>query len=280
MNLGERIYKLRTEKGMSQGELADAMEVSRQSISKWETNGSVPELDKLIKLSELFGVSLDELVLNKVPGAAQPAPEVIREEPPQTGSARKVAGVVLLCFSVLLWLLIALFGDVLAGLVLAAPFAGCGLICLLVKKTTGLWCAWVVYLFIDIFLRFATGVHWQYSLMPFLYTGNMGMVLGVAWSLTAALWVLTVVTALRTRKLYPGTLRFDVIGAVSGWVVYVVSWFIFALPAYSVETAVVYSQDYRYVSAVSGWVRCIVSVVAMVFTLRMLLTLFQKLKNK
>ena len=66
MSLGERIYKLRTEKEMSQGDLADALEVSRQSISKWETNGSVPELDKLVKLSELFGVSLDELITGKV----------------------------------------------------------------------------------------------------------------------------------------------------------------------------------------------------------------------
>ena len=66
MSLGERIYKLRTEKGMSQGDLSDALEVSRQSISKWETNGSVPELDKLVKLSEIFGVSLDELVVSGV----------------------------------------------------------------------------------------------------------------------------------------------------------------------------------------------------------------------
>ena len=65
MTLGERIYKLRTEKEMSQGDLADALEVSRQSISKWETNGSVPELDKLVKLSEIFGISLDELVTGK-----------------------------------------------------------------------------------------------------------------------------------------------------------------------------------------------------------------------
>ena len=65
MTLGERIYKLRTGKEMSQGDLADALEVSRQSISKWETNGSVPELDKLIKLSEIFGVSLDELITGK-----------------------------------------------------------------------------------------------------------------------------------------------------------------------------------------------------------------------
>ena len=85
MTLGERIYNLRTEKEMSQGDLADALEVSRQSISKWETNGSVPELDKLIKLSEIFDVSLDELITGKekveqpaaVPQTEQPvAPKV------------------------------------------------------------------------------------------------------------------------------------------------------------------------------------------------------------
>lgn len=62
MNLGENIYRLRTEKNMSQGDLADALEVSRQSVSKWENNSAVPELDKLVKMAELFGVSLDELV--------------------------------------------------------------------------------------------------------------------------------------------------------------------------------------------------------------------------
>lgn len=62
MNLGEMIYRLRTEKQMSQGDLAEMLEVSRQSISKWENNSAVPELDKLIRLSEIFEVSLDELV--------------------------------------------------------------------------------------------------------------------------------------------------------------------------------------------------------------------------
>ena len=107
MTLGERIYNLRTEKEMSQGDLADALEVSRQSISKWETNGSVPELDKLIKLSEVFGVSLDELILDKKQTEQPSAPEapeqkVIYVESPAPRSAQKIAGVVLLCFSALL----------------------------------------------------------------------------------------------------------------------------------------------------------------------------------
>ena len=59
MGLGEKIYALRTDKGMSQTDLAEALDVSRQSISKWETNASIPELDKLLKMSEIFGISLD-----------------------------------------------------------------------------------------------------------------------------------------------------------------------------------------------------------------------------
>ena len=62
MSLGATISRLRAEKKLSQGELADALGVSRQSVSKWETDASIPELDKLVKLSQLFGVTLDELV--------------------------------------------------------------------------------------------------------------------------------------------------------------------------------------------------------------------------
>ena len=62
MTLAEKILALRTERNLSQGDLAEKLDVSRQSVSKWETGQSVPELDKLIKLADLFMVSLDELV--------------------------------------------------------------------------------------------------------------------------------------------------------------------------------------------------------------------------
>lgn len=61
MTLSEKIYRLRTENSMSQEQLADRLEVSRQSVSKWETGTSVPDLDKLIKICDIFSVSLDEL---------------------------------------------------------------------------------------------------------------------------------------------------------------------------------------------------------------------------
>ena len=47
MTLGENIVRLRTQKNWSQGDLPDALEISRQSLSKWETDASIPELDKL-----------------------------------------------------------------------------------------------------------------------------------------------------------------------------------------------------------------------------------------
>ena len=51
MNLGENIYHLRTGRNLSQGDLADALDVSRQSVSKWENNSATPELEKLIKIN-------------------------------------------------------------------------------------------------------------------------------------------------------------------------------------------------------------------------------------
>lgn len=67
MELGERLYQLRRERRMSQEALADALGVSRQSVSKWENGASTPDLDKLVRLGELFGLSLDELVKGQAP---------------------------------------------------------------------------------------------------------------------------------------------------------------------------------------------------------------------
>ena len=54
MRLGATISRLRAEKKLSQGELADALGVSRQSVSKWETDASIPELDKLMELRKNY----------------------------------------------------------------------------------------------------------------------------------------------------------------------------------------------------------------------------------
>ncbi|MCM1173514.1 MAG: helix-turn-helix domain-containing protein [Blautia sp.] len=62
MTLGEKIYRLRSERGLSQEAFGEMLGVSRQSVSKWETDQSSPELEKIVALSELFGVSTDYLL--------------------------------------------------------------------------------------------------------------------------------------------------------------------------------------------------------------------------
>ncbi len=62
MTLAEKIALLRKQKGWSQEELADKMDISRQSVSKWESGQSVPDLDKIIKISNIFAVSTDYLL--------------------------------------------------------------------------------------------------------------------------------------------------------------------------------------------------------------------------
>ena len=111
MNLGENIYRLRSEHNMSQGDLADALEVSRQSVSKWENNSAVPELDKLVKMAHIFGITLDEMVTG---AEAPPAPKAEIPEPAPARSSRltsaQILGIVLLVFSGLCFLVFTVVG--------------------------------------------------------------------------------------------------------------------------------------------------------------------------
>lgn len=78
MTIGEKIYKYRKQAGLSQEELADKMNVSRQSVSLWETDQTTPSVDKLVMLAEIFSVSMDELCGTSEKINAQPS---IQEKP-------------------------------------------------------------------------------------------------------------------------------------------------------------------------------------------------------
>ena len=62
MSIGEKIQALRKQRGMSQEQLADALSVSRQAVSKWETNESQPDIERLAEISDMFNVSVDYLI--------------------------------------------------------------------------------------------------------------------------------------------------------------------------------------------------------------------------
>ena len=70
MALPEKLYALRKKSGLSQEQLAEALNVSRQAISKWEGGSAMPESDKLLALSNYFDVSLDCLLKDGAPNAA------------------------------------------------------------------------------------------------------------------------------------------------------------------------------------------------------------------
>ena len=65
MTLADKILKLRKEKGLSQEAFAEQLGVSRQSVSKWESGTAVPDTEKILAMSELFGVSTDYLLKNE-----------------------------------------------------------------------------------------------------------------------------------------------------------------------------------------------------------------------
>ena len=136
MNLGETIYRLRTGRGMSQDALANALDVSRQSVSKWENNAAVPELDKLLKLSEIFGVTLDELVGREAPAPTPPAPPVQSPPPYRT------VGAILLGFGLLTTLLLSILGGFIVGVMVGLPFTIVGSILISNSKEPWFHAAW------------------------------------------------------------------------------------------------------------------------------------------
>lgn len=65
MNLGEKLFELRKAKNLTQDDMAEKLNVTRQTVSKWETNQSTPDFDKIMPLCELFEIGVEELLTGK-----------------------------------------------------------------------------------------------------------------------------------------------------------------------------------------------------------------------
>ncbi len=72
MILADKIIQLRKREGLSQEELAEKMNVSRQAVSKWESAQSLPDIDKILQLSRMFNVSTDYLLKDDIDDLEQP----------------------------------------------------------------------------------------------------------------------------------------------------------------------------------------------------------------
>lgn len=102
MTIGERVYKLRKEKGLSQEEVADKVNVSRQTVSKWETDQSMPDLDKIMPLCNLFNISANELLTGDI-GFKSEGGKVVKSNY-KTQKAIVISRSIIMYFLAIIWI--------------------------------------------------------------------------------------------------------------------------------------------------------------------------------
>lgn len=228
MTLGERIAYYRGALRLSQGELAEKLGVSRQAVSKWETDAGLPDLDRLIALSGLYNITLDELVKGAAPSPAPvdgaqaaafpPEASPAAAEKPASGGQKTVGyillGVGLLCAVLALFLNWALL--IPAGYLLI-----CAVLCLTLRRYAGRVILGGTLYAVLLTCQRWTGMPRLGSIInPVVYQSEFyGIGVWVTWGLWAVL-VLYVVLALRhTRwqRYTPLALGWTVVLGLSGW---------------------------------------------------------------
>lgn len=91
MDLAERLTALRKRAGLSQGDVAERLNVSRQAVSRWETGLTVPSTDNLSRLGRLYGVTLDELLSYSAPLPPEKPQEEAPAQQPQEAAQQPKA---------------------------------------------------------------------------------------------------------------------------------------------------------------------------------------------
>ncbi len=110
-NLGERLFKLRRDKKLSQEEAAEKLNVTRQTISKWETDQSMPDFDKVIPLCELYGITPNELFIELKEETNQNNEIILDSEKDQIRINKKAKGIaisVILYILAVVWIMISI----------------------------------------------------------------------------------------------------------------------------------------------------------------------------
>ncbi len=190
-DLGVRIGMYREKCGLSQLELSEMLEVSRQAISKWETGVAQPELPKLVKMAEIFGVSLDELVLGKAkePEKSEPLPDIIKEEkvlpkkePKPVSVTKLVMGAVFAVLGCLLSFILLGFGAYSAAVTAVILFGLCAFFCLKQCEHAALWCFDTWFVFLVLYFNYATGLSWGLVFNPLLYSGDNNIMMIMSWA--------------------------------------------------------------------------------------------------
>lgn len=228
MTLGERIAYYRGVLGLSQGELAEKLGVSRQAVSKWETDAGLPDLDRLIALSGLYNITLDELVKGSAPSPAPADRAQAAAFPPEASPAaaekpasggQKTVGYILLGVG-LLCAVLALFLN-WALLIPAGYLLICAVLCLTLRRYAGrVILGGTVYAVLLTCQRW-TGMPGLGSIInPVVYQSEFyGIGVWVTWGLWAVLMLYVVLALRHTRwqRYTPLALGWTVVLGMSGW---------------------------------------------------------------
>ena len=155
MTIGQRICELRKERGYSQEYVAERLDVTRQAVSKWETDLSAPDTYNLIALAELFGVSVEYIATGKGEDTTPPAPE--RAQVGRTPlTMRQIAGLVFMTVCLLSSMLaIVLQTPVL--LVFSTALLIGTIVLLVNAKHAALICLWAQWVLTSIALAVING---------------------------------------------------------------------------------------------------------------------------
>ncbi len=190
-SIGERIYELRKQNNMSQGDLADELDTSRQTISKWENNMSTPELDKVLRLCEVFSVSSDYILRGIVEETENSKKErnqtVIKE---QTVIIEKKADIRTIFASGLL--INAMFFLFLYPKLFYIPlcFGAVAAILLLCKKHAVYYSLWLVFICVNIFCFLGTAGGMDIIFDSAFYTSEYTYLLVISYLLWISLFIL------------------------------------------------------------------------------------------
>ena len=221
MTLGERICFYRTQQQLSQSALAEQLEVSRQSVSKWENDASIPELDKLIQMSNLFAISLDTLVKGTTDEQAaeqedeaaktqEEAPsESAQEHPPQLQQplpqknlpiSKIIALVIFGCGLLGCMLSLFLAPDLL---LLFVPISVMALLYFIIKRHPGLWCGWITWLLLYYYLPRIMGISFWGIFHPEFYRQGFTIQAILTWvDFLALVWLIAATVYVNRKRIW------------------------------------------------------------------------------
>ncbi len=199
LEFGERLYELRSRKNMSQGDLADRLDVSRQTISKWENGACMPETEKLILLSDILEVTVD-YILKGEEKQSEPVYVYVKDPDGYKTSdneklVRKYVGIVLgVVFSIATIILLLMGGSFLA--IIPGAVALLGILFSANIKHPWLITFWSFYVAVLVIVPFISSISLLMIFDPIIYKD--GYALHLLWGY--GLWLVLVALVLFTIK--------------------------------------------------------------------------------